>query len=61
MKLQPDLSAGSPLQAVCNARPFRRGGRGFHQDPFGARVIGPGLIAEDLAEAMPGVLRGLYG
>jgi len=26
-----------------------------------ARVIGPGLIAEDLAEAMPGVLRGLYG
>jgi len=26
-----------------------------------ARAIGPGLIAEDLAEAMPGVLRGLYG
>ena len=26
-----------------------------------ARAFGPGLIAEDLAEAMPGVLRGLYG
>jgi len=26
-----------------------------------ARALGPGLIAEDLAEAMPGVLRGLYG
>ena len=25
-----------------------------------AHAIGPGLIAEDLAEAMPGVLRGLY-
>lgn len=26
-----------------------------------ARAIGPGLIAEDLPEAMPGVLRSLYG
>ena len=26
-----------------------------------ARALGPGLIAEDLAEAMPGVLQGLYG
>ena len=26
-----------------------------------ARALGPGLIAEDLAEAIPGVLRGLYG
>ena len=26
-----------------------------------ARAIGPGLIAEDLAEALPGVLRELYG
>ena len=26
-----------------------------------ARAIGPGLIAEDLAEAMPGVLKELYG
>ena len=26
-----------------------------------ARALGPGLIAEDLAEVLPGVLRGLYG
>jgi NAD(P)H-hydrate repair Nnr-like enzyme with NAD(P)H-hydrate dehydratase domain len=26
-----------------------------------ARALGPGLIAEDLSEALPGVLRGLFG
>ena len=40
--------------------PFEAASAAVWMHGAAARAFGPGLIAEDLPEALPGVLRGLY-